>query len=330
MKGSANGNEMLSRRAFRQVECCWRCVSARMVQQGGSEGVAFVLDLSEQKRAEAENHSHRRSHWFRCIGLSALALLAAPRPAIAVDLRPTAADYLSHTFTTADGLPSNVVNDVLQTRDGFLIVGAATGVFRFDGHRFAEMNSDPPKEIIARSLAEGPDGDLWVATRFGVYRFPHAEIDQRSQTLSVFHLGQGAADSVRCLRFTHAGVLWAGTPYGLFYFAKDHFQQAAAGLTVIRIEEARNGHLLVATTHGFFEWDGYRVIEHPEIPAALGIHAEDVFHVLQDRSGVTWYCTEGRLSKASCFFLAITKRFGSCFQQQRWTLCLLPRHAPEI
>ena len=230
-------------------------------------------------------------HWFRCIGLSALALLAAPRPAIAVDLRPTAADYLSHTFTTADGLPSNVVNDVLQTRDGFLIVGAATGVFRFDGHRFAEMNSDPPKEIIARSLAEGPDGDLWVATRFGVYRFPHAEIDQRSQTLSVFHLGQGAADSVRCLRFTHAGVLWAGTPYGLFYFAKDHFQQAAAGLTVIRIEEARNGHLLVATTHGFFEWDGYRVIEHPEIPAALGIHAEDVFHVLQDRSGVTWYCT---------------------------------------
>ena len=146
-----------------------------------------------------------------------------------------------------DGLPSNVVNDVLQTRDGFLIVGSANGVFRFDGHRFAEMNSDPPKEIIVHSLAEGPDGDLWVATRFGVYRFPHAEIDQRTQTLSVYHLGQGAPDSVRCLRFTRAGVLWAGTPDGLFYFAKDHFQQVAAG-NVQRIEEAperasaRHGH----------------------------------------------------------------------------------------
>jgi ligand-binding sensor domain-containing protein len=77
------------------------------------------------------------------------------------------------------GLPSNVVNDVLQTRDGFLIVGAAPGLLRFDGHHFAEMNSDPPKEIIALSLAEGPDGDLWGATPRCVYRFPHAETDQR-------------------------------------------------------------------------------------------------------------------------------------------------------
>jgi signal transduction histidine kinase/ligand-binding sensor domain-containing protein len=245
------------------------------------------------------NHTHRRSHWFRCIGLCALALLAATRPAIAVDPRQPAADYLRQTFTTADGLPSDIVNDVLQTRDGFLIVGASTGVFRFDGHRFAEMNSDPPKEIIVRSLAEGPDGDLWVATRFGVYRVPHAEIHQRRQTLSVYHLGQGAADSVRCLRFTRAGVLWAGTPYGLFYFAKDHFQQAAGGRNVLRIEESRNGHLLITTTPGFFEWDGSRVIEHPEIPTALGIRADDVLHVLQDSGGVTWYCTKKGIFRQS-------------------------------
>jgi signal transduction histidine kinase/ligand-binding sensor domain-containing protein len=237
------------------------------------------------------NHTHRRSHWFRCIGLCSVALLAATRPAIAVNPREPVADYLRQTFTLEDGLPSSVVNDVLQTRDGFLIVGASNGVFRFDGHRFAEMNSDPPKQIVVHSLAEGPDGDLWVASRFGVYRFPHAEIDQRRQTLSVYHPGQGATDSVWSLHFTRAGVLWAGTRYGLFYFAKDHFQQAAAGRNVLRIEEARNGHLLITTTHGFFEWDGSRVIEHPEILRALGIRTEDLFHVLQDRSGVTWYCT---------------------------------------
>ena len=237
------------------------------------------------------NHTHRRSHWLRCIALCGLALLATTRPAIALDPKRPAADYLRQTFTTADGLPSNVLHDVLQTRDGFLIVGAAPGLFRFDGHRFAEMNSDPPKEVIVLSLAEGPDGDLWVATPLGVYRFPHAEIDQRRQTLSVYHLGQGEADYVRCLRFTHAGVLWAGTRNGLFYFAKDHFQHAAQAGNVQRIEEARNGHLLITTTLGFFEWDGSRVIEHPEIPTALGIRADDLFHVLQDRSGVTWYCT---------------------------------------
>jgi ligand-binding sensor domain-containing protein len=236
-------------------------------------------------------HTHRRSHRLRCIGLCALALLASTWPAIADGPRQPAANYLRHTFTTEDGLPSNVVNDVLQTRDGFLIVGAAPGLFRFDGHRFAEMSSDPPQDIIVHSLAEGPDGDIWAATRFGVYRFPHAEIDQRTQTLSVYHVGEGAADSVRCLRFTRAGALWAGSPDGLFYFAIDHFQKMAAVQNVQRIEEARNGHLLISTTHGFFEWDGSRVVEHPEIPVALGIRAEDLFHVLQDRSGVTWYCT---------------------------------------
>jgi ligand-binding sensor domain-containing protein/signal transduction histidine kinase len=235
---------------------------------------------------------------FRQIGLCALALLAATRPALAVDPTQPAADYLRQTFTTADGLPSNAVNDVLQTRDGFLIVGTANGVYRFDGDRFAKMNSDPPKDVIVHSLAEGPDGDLWVATRFGVDRFPHAEIDQRRQTLTVYHLGQGARDSVRCLRSSRAGVLWAGTPYGLFYFAEDHFQLVSAG-NVQHIEEARNGHLLGTITHGFFEWDGSRVIEHPEIPAALGIRADDLFHVLQDRSGAMWYCTKKGIFRQS-------------------------------
>ena len=220
-------------------------------------------------------------------------MLATPRPAIALDPKHPAADYLRQTFTTADGLPSNVVNDVLQTRDGFLIVGEANGVFRFDGHRFSEMNSDPPQELVVHSLAEGPDGDLWVAARTGVLSpdFHTPKSISEGRTLSVYHMGQGAPDSVRCLRFTRAGVLWAGTPYGLFYFAKDHFQQAASGRSVLRIEEARNGHLLIRSNLGFFEWDGSRVIEHQEIPTALGIPADDLFQVLEDRSGVTWYCT---------------------------------------
>lgn len=225
-----------------------------------------------------------------CMHLCAVALLAAISPSVDAGTIQPVAGYLLHTFTTEDGLPSNVVNDVLQTRDGFLIVGAATGLYRFDGHRFAEMNSDPPQEIIVHSLAQGPDGDLWVATRFGVYRMALAEIDQSRQTPTVYHVGKDAADSVRCLRFARDGILWAGTPYGLFYFANDHFQQVLAGRYVHKIEEARNGHLLLTTTTGFIEWDGSRVIEHPEI-AALGLRPNDVFQVLEDRSGVTWYCT---------------------------------------
>jgi signal transduction histidine kinase/ligand-binding sensor domain-containing protein len=240
------------------------------------------------------------------VHLCALAVMATAGPAMAAVPKQPAANYLRHAFTTEDGLPSNVINDVLQTRDGFLIVAMQPGLFRFDGHRFAEMSSDPPQDIIVHSLAEGPDGDLWVATRFGVNRVRHAEIEQRQQTSSVYHVGQGAADSVRCLRFTRAGVLWAGTAYGLFYFAKDHFQQVYAGRYVHKIEEARNGHLLLTTNLGFVEWDGSRVIEHPEITTALGIHADDVFQVLQDHLGVTWYATRKGIFRQSG---GVVKRF---------------------
>lgn len=227
------------------------------------------------------------------IHLCALAVLAASRPAVA------AADYLRHMFTAEDGLRSNVVNDVLQTQDGFLIVGSPRGLFRFDGHHFAEMNSDPQMRIDVRSLTEGLGGDLWVGTRFGVYRVAHAEISQGTQTLSAYHLGKDETDSVRCLHITRAGVLWAGSPGGLFYFAKDRFQQVVGDRYVYKIEEARNGHLLITTTHGFFEWDGSRAIEHPEIPKALGIHAEDLFHVLEDSSGAMWYCTKKGIFRQS-------------------------------
>jgi ligand-binding sensor domain-containing protein len=112
-----------------------------------------------------------RRHWFRCTGLCALAFLAATLPAIAAGFLKPAAEYLSHTFTTDDGLPTNIVNDVLQSQDGFLIVGGPAGLFRFDGQRFAEMKSDPPKEIVVHSLAAGADGDVWAGTESGFTGF---------------------------------------------------------------------------------------------------------------------------------------------------------------
>ena len=57
--------------------------------------------------------------------------------------------------------------------------------------------------------------------------------------------------------------------------------------------------MLLTTTVGFVEWDGSRLIEHPEIAVALGVRAEGVFHVLQDRTGATWYCTEKGIYRES-------------------------------
>jgi ligand-binding sensor domain-containing protein len=38
--------------------------------------------------------------------------------------------------TTENGLPQNSINDIVQTRDGFLWLAADGGLVRFDGLRF--------------------------------------------------------------------------------------------------------------------------------------------------------------------------------------------------
>jgi hypothetical protein len=82
-----------------------------------------------------------------------------------------------------------------------------------------------------------------------------------------------------------------GTTVGLYRFERGAFSTAIPQLGIYRIEEASNGHLPVITSEGFSEWHGERAVPHPEVAAQLGVKRTEVFQVLEDRGGVTWFCT---------------------------------------
>jgi PAS domain S-box-containing protein len=67
---------------------------------------------------------------------------------------------------------------------------------------------------------------------------------------------------------------------------------------ISRIEESSDGHLLIITGRGFVEWDGTRIIPHPEIAQQLGVATNGVFHVYEDHKGVTWYCTSKGVARS--------------------------------
>src|SRR5215813_14330235 len=88
-------------------------------------------------------------------------LTMTPPPVHALDPNQAATSYLRTTFTVEDGLSSNVVNAILQTRDGFLWIATDAGLDRFDGRHFTPIYFRGPKSTpqgIVTSLAEGPDG----------------------------------------------------------------------------------------------------------------------------------------------------------------------------
>ena len=114
------------------------------------------------------------------VGLS-IVLTMAPDPARAVDPKQPATSYIRTTFTVEDGLSSNVVNAILQTRNGFLWIGTDAGLNRFDGRHFTPIYFRGPKSTpqgIVSTLAEGPDGDLWIGTSAGLFRIARSVLDR--------------------------------------------------------------------------------------------------------------------------------------------------------
>ena len=226
-------------------------------------------------------------------------LVSIGNRALALDRPEPASGYVSKNFTVEDGLLSNDVNVILQTRDGFLWIGTAEGLLRFDGRHFTPIKFLPQDSpILVRALAEAPDGALWVGTPGGLARIPSGGSSELGHTVSsLYHPGSGDGDSVQCLHFSRNGDLWVGTLTGLYRFEHGRFSTIIPELWTSRIEEASNGNLLVITSKGFVEWDGKQVIQHPDLPARLGVVQHGIFQVIQDHTGTVWYGTTAGVAR---------------------------------
>ena len=72
-------------------------------------------------------------------------------------------------FGTAQGLLSPLVNVLHLDRSGEIWVGTDRGLARFRGGRFEMMAQGIPLDSTIEDMANGSDGELWVATRMGIY-----------------------------------------------------------------------------------------------------------------------------------------------------------------
>ena len=231
---------------------------------------------------------------FQSTAVCAVVIMIATCRGLALDPSQPASSYLRKNFTIEDGLPANEVHAILQTQNGFLWVGTEAGLARFDGQRFTPINigRGVAQQIPVRSLLTTPEGDLWVGTDAGLARIPSAALDHFDRALvTMYHVGVGQSDQILCIHRSRAGTLWVGTSGGLYRFDRGNFSSIIPHDMISRIEESSDGHLLIITSHGFVEWDGARIIPHPEIAQQLGVSTTSVFHVFEDHEGVTWFCT---------------------------------------
>ncbi len=110
------------------------------------------------------------------------------------------------TYTTRDGLPSDVVLALHEDAEGRLWVGTTRGVARFqDGRVKPGPQFTAGSTVEANAIASDAAGNIWIGTNGGLYRYRGGSIDS-------YPPGQRfAREAVVSLLEDREGSLWVGT-----------------------------------------------------------------------------------------------------------------------
>ena len=200
---------------------------------------------------------------------------------------PPPSEWVVRSWQTAEGLPQNTVNAILQTNDGFLWVGTSGGLARFDGVQFRKFGLlDGLRSLRISTLAEDQQGAVWIGTTGGgVSRW-------KDGRLSSFGAGEGflpGADVVSMIS-DRDGSIWIGTSEGLVKWRQGIFSVIgkAQGLPhgqVRAMARDLEGSLWVSLISGGVFRGANDHFVHMDAPNAT---VDGPYSLFADRDGAIW------------------------------------------
>ncbi len=253
------------------------------------------------------------------------------------------AQFVFEHFTTANGLPSDVVYSIHEDRHGYIWAGTETGLARLEGTRvrtFQHVRGDSTTlaHDQVNCLAEDVQGRLWLATMGGLscYNEDHGTF----RNFRILTDGNAAHQANRMLQVLCTGdsIVWVVSEQGIYRFhtrtstfvdMEDRPAGAGPpGITHARCwlteDKDRNG-IWAATTEGLAFWDARtdRWTDHRNAPASerWAVRAAVQTPMLQGRDSL-WYL-DAKTYGICCYDLRTgrTLRFDSIDgRQNRFTM----------
>jgi len=165
-------------------------------------------------------------------------ILMAGTCAFALNPALDVSQYAHTAWKIRDGFAKGSIIAIAQTPGGYLWVGTAFGLYRFDGVRNILWQPPPnqhlPSNTITRLIA-GQDGTLWIGTRNGLATWKDGKLTQYAEF---------GGSAIYALVEDREGSIWAGT-------------NGAPGPPDGKLCEIRNGSVrchpeIGGVTHGVF------------------------------------------------------------------------------
>lgn len=140
------------------------------------------------------------------------------------DEKSILAETLQHNVrfehkTIEDGLSSNIVNDILQDRFGFIWIATFDGLNRFDGRNFKIYrnmveDSNSLSDNTVWVLFEDSQGILWIGTENGLNKYDQASDSFQCYQHNPFVEITLSHNSVRVIAEDAENNIWVGTDGG--------------------------------------------------------------------------------------------------------------------
>jgi signal transduction histidine kinase/ligand-binding sensor domain-containing protein len=198
------------------------------------------------------------------------------------------------SYTTADGLPVDIVLRIKRDSRGLLWFCTRDGLSKFDGYQFNSYGKQrglPHPQV--NDLIESIDGTYWIATNGGgVCSFnpsQRAPADSASR-FKVYSLDANPTSNiVNRLCEDREGRIWAGTDKGLFYFDKTQDRFIADIPDAIDIYSLRadlQGELWIGV--GSQLWRRRPDGQLTRYSFQVGRNPGRIFSLLEDHKGKLW------------------------------------------
>ncbi len=214
----------------------------------------------------------------------------------ALNPQKTIAQYGHSIWIRENGLPANGVNAVLQTRDGYIWLGTTSGLFRFDGVAFNEVSTNPEIPGLHESIS------VLCETRDGsLWIGTQFKGLRRLKDGKIYPYGlkEGFYNTAVYDFFeTHNGHLLISTGMGFFEFNEGKSAPILVDPTYSRaIAEDSLGRIWVGTYEGIKIFDGAKLTQQRTITTADGLPNNLVTDIFTDRQSNVWIGTFSGLAK---------------------------------
>ena len=204
------------------------------------------------------------------------------------------------TYREADGLGGGHIRDIFETRAGTLCAVSVNGFINyFDGRKFNALRPNvPPEATRLTGVIEDREGDWWVSTNHGLYRFSgvsHVSELARARPFVLTSKNGLTSDSVRRVFEDSRGDIWAGMDSDKVLVrwerATGKFHSYSEGLPgrseVLSFAEDASGNVWI----GFREGGAarYRLGRFDVFGASAGLTADEILKMHVDGAGRLWF-----------------------------------------